>query len=436
MPGINTILKQAAAFVLLSAFTFSAGAQGLKMASPESEGFSPSRLKRIDSLFAVNTKDHKIAGVVGLVARHGKIVYWNASGYNDIKANKPLQKDDLFRIASQTKAVTCVAVMMLYEEGKLLLDDPISKYIPEFSKPQVLKGFNEKDSTYTTIPATREITIQDLLTHTSGIGYAVIGSKEMKAIYAKNKIPVGFEPRKLLLADAIKRLGKLPISHQPGLQYTYGLNMDVLGYLIEVVSGRSLNAFFQERIFNPLEMKDTYFYVPAEKQPRLSKVYRADEKGIAVENTNSDSTSANVIYPLQKGTYYGGGAGLSSTAYDYCLFLQMLANGGQLNGKRLMSPSTIRIMTTNQIGDIPLGTSPNKAGFSFEVTTAKGAVSTPMNEGSFSGGGFWASSYWVDPKAGLVVQIWTQGGGWTYGDMFNKFKAIIYGSLVYDYAKK
>ncbi|RVU02042.1 class A beta-lactamase-related serine hydrolase [Mucilaginibacter limnophilus] len=433
---MTSIKLKAAAFLFSSIIAVSSFAQGLKQASPAGEGFSLERLKRIDSLFATFTKDYKIAGVVGLVARHGDIVYWNASGYKDIKNNKLLDKTDMFRIASQTKAVTCVAIMMLYEEGKLVLDDPISKYIPEFAKPQVLKTFNEKDTTYTTEPANREITIRDLLTHTSGIGYAVIGSKEMRAIYAKNNIPVGFEPRKLLLADRIKILAKLPIEHQPGLRYTYGLNMDVLGYIIEVASGRSLDQFFRERIFNPLGMKDTYFYVPAEKQARLSKVFSANDKGIAVENNSTDSTGANVIYPLQKGTYYGGGAGLTSTAYDYCLFLQMLANGGKLNGKRILTANSIRLMTSNQIGDIPLGTSPNKAGFSFEVVTPKGAIAGPWNEGTFAGGGYWGSSYWVDPKAGLVVQIWTQGGGWTLGDLTNKFKAIIYGALTNDYAKK
>ncbi|RYY31934.1 MAG: class A beta-lactamase-related serine hydrolase [Sphingobacteriaceae bacterium] len=433
---MTTMKLKAAAVLCGSLLALNSFGQGPKTASPESEGFAPERLKRVDSLFNSYTEDHKVAGVVALVARHGKIVYWNASGYKDIKNNKVLDKTDMFRIASQTKAVTSVAVMMLYEEGKLVLDDPISKYIPEFTKPQVLKTFNEKDSTYTTEPANREITIRDLLTHTSGIGYAVIGSKQMQAIYAKNNIPVGFEPRKLLLADRIKVLAKLPIEHQPGLKYTYGLNMDVLGYLVEVASGRSLDQFFRERIFNPLGMKDTYFYVPTEKQARLSKVYMTDDKGATVENTSTDSSRANVIYPLQKGTYYGGGAGLTSTAYDYYLFLQMLANGGTLNGKRIMTANSIRLMTSNQIGDIPLWGTPNKAGFTFEVVTPKGAIAGPWNEGTFAGGGYWGSNYWVDPKSGLVVQIWTQGGGWYWGDMLNRFKAIVYGSLTNDYGKK
>ncbi|RYZ96530.1 MAG: class A beta-lactamase-related serine hydrolase [Sphingobacteriaceae bacterium] len=428
--------RATASLLLFSLLAFNVDAQGLRSVAPEQEGFSPSRLKRIDSLLNSFTKDHQLPGIAALVARNGNIVYWNASGYRNIETKEPLQKTDLFRIASQTKAVTCVAIMMLYEEGKLGLDDAVSKYIPEFAKQQVLKTFNEKDSTYTTEPAKREVTLRDLLTHTSGVGYAIIGSKEMSAIYTKNNIPVGFEPRKLVLGDRIKALGKLPLAHQPGLQYTYGLNMDVLGYVVEVVSGKSLNDFFKQRIFDPLGMKDTYFYVPAEKQSRLAKVYATDNKGKLNVNNSADSARINTIYPLQKGTYYSGGAGLTSTAYDYSLFLQMLANGGKLNGKRLMSPSIIKLMCVNQIGDIPLGFSPNKAGFSFEVVTAKGEIAGPWHEGTFAGGGFWGSNYWVDPKAGLVVQIWTQGGGWGLGDMINKFKAIVYGSLVYDYPKK
>ncbi|RCH54350.1 serine hydrolase [Mucilaginibacter hurinus] len=448
MPNIYLYTKKTAALAVLllvvaalnsdaNAQVKKSAAQGLPIVAPQQVGFSASRLNRIDSLLNSYTKDHRIGGVVALVARQGKIAYWNASGYSDIKNNKLLQRTDLFRIASQTKAVTCAAVMMLYEEGKLLIDDPISKYIPEFRNSQVIKTFNEKDTTYTTEPAKREVTIRDLLTHTSGIGYAVIGSKEMRAIYVKNNIPVGFEPRKLVLGDRIKALGKLPLAHQPGLQYTYGLNMDVLGYLVEVVSGMSLDAFFKERIFNPLGMKDTYFYIPAEKQSRLSKVFKSNNKGIVEENEDKvDSAGVNTIYPLVKGTFYAGGAGLSSTAYDYCLFLQMLANGGTLDGKRLMSPHTIRLMRINQIGDIPLGMSPNKAGFSFEVVTEKGATVGPWAEGTYAGGGFWGSNYWVDPESDLVVQIWTQGGGWLLGDMINKFKAMVYGALVDDYGNK
>jgi CubicO group peptidase (beta-lactamase class C family) len=394
---------------------------------------SSSRLSNIDSLFRRFTgNDHEVAGVAAIVLRHGQIVYYHAAGYRDIAANKPLRKDDLFRIASQTKVITITAVMMLYEEGKLLLDDPISKYIPEFRHPRVLKSFNEKDSSYETVPAGSEITIRQLLNHTSGISYREIGTKEAKAIYAKAGVPIGFEHRHILLGDKMKILAKLPLMHQPGAEFTYGLNTDVLGYLVEIVSGKSLKDFFQQRIFDPLGMKDTYFYIPAEKQGRLSKAYITDAKGHTVENDAMDTTGGvNTIYPFTKnGTYYSGGAGLSSTSYDYVLFLQMLANGGELNGHRLLSPSSVRLMTMNQIGDLVFPWSAvNREGFVFQVVTEKGSAQAGWNTGTYIGGGYWASQYWVDPTAGIVAQIWTQHFSPYGGELFDKFRAIVYGAI-------
>ena len=406
-------------------------AQRLHVNLPQADGFSPTNLERIDSLFDSFTKDHKIAGVCALIVRHGHIDYWSASGYADIEKNKLLQKTDMFRIASQTKAITCAAILILYQEGKLLLDDPVSRYIPEFKNPVVLKTFNPKDSTYTTEPAKREITIHDLLTHTSGISYATIGTTEAKAIYRKAGIPVGFESRHILLADKMKILGKQPLMLQPGSGYTYGLNMDVLGYIIEIVSHQTLNDFFRDKIFKPLGMNDTYFYVPEAKQSRISKVYKIGADGKMVENTNHDTTGGeNVYYPFTKnGTYFSGGAGLTSTAYDYTLFLQMMQNGGILNGTRILSPNIVRLMRINQIGDITEGFSSNKVGFSFEVVTEKSAAADPWHVGTNIGGGYWGSVYWLDPQSDITVVIWTQGGGYAFGDLFNKFRAMVYGAL-------
>jgi len=231
----------------------------LKEESPAAARFSEERLLRIDKMLQQGIDSGWIAGAVGFIARDGKIVYNKSFGVNDVEAKTPMKKDDIFRIASQTKAITSVAVMMLFEEGKFLLDDPISKYIPEFANPRVLDKFNEKDSTYTTIKANREVTIRDLLTHTSGIDYAGIGSKNMKAIYAKSGIPGGFGSNKMVLGDKIRALGKLPLVHQPGERFTYGLNVDVLGYLVEILSGESLDHYFHTHIFEPLGMNDTYF---------------------------------------------------------------------------------------------------------------------------------------------------------------------------------
>jgi len=428
---MNSKLKTTIVILLSVLFAQTASAQILKPGNPALDGFSPARLHSIDSLLNSFTKDHKIAGICAIAARHGHIDYWSASGYSDIQHNKLLQKTDMFRIASQTKAITCVAILILYQEGKLLLDDPISKYIPEFKNPTVIKTFNAKDSTYTTEPAKREVTIHDLLTHTSGISYREIGTDAAKAIYKKAGIPAGFETRHIKLADKMRILAKLPLVQQPGTGYTYGLNMDVLGDIIEIVSHQTLNDFFHDRIFRPLGMNDTYFYVPADKQSRVSKVFTTNSKGETIENTANDTTGAiNVYYPFTKnGTYFSGGAGLTSTAYDYALFLQMVQNGGVLNGKRILSPNIMHLMRVNQIGDLGMWYTSNKIGFSFEVVTEKGAADAPWHVGTSIGGGFWGSSYWADPKSDLVVVIWTQGGGSAYGEMFNKFRAMLYGAL-------
>jgi CubicO group peptidase (beta-lactamase class C family) len=248
----------------------------LSEALPESVGMSAERLGRIDNLVKEYIDKKWIAGATVLVARDGKIVYYKGLGYDDIGKKTSMKKDAICRIASQTKAITSVAVMMLYEEGKILLNDPVSNYIPEFKNPKVLDKFNPADTTYTTVPAKREITIRDLLTHTSGIGYAQIGSKESNAIYYKAGVVGGIGVDKIVLGDKMKILGGLPLMHQPGEKWTYGLNTDLLGYLIEVVSGMSLDEFFKKKIFEPLDMKDTYFYLPKGKRNRLATLYSED----------------------------------------------------------------------------------------------------------------------------------------------------------------
>ena len=317
----------------------------------ESAGFSSERLKRLDKALNDWVRDGWMPGAVAFIARDGKIVYHKAVGVNDLDTKTPMQKDAIFRIASQTKAITSVAIMMLYEEGKLLLQDRVSKYIPSFKQPTVLDKFNPQDSSYTTIPATREITIRDLLTHTSGIGYAQIGSKEANAIYAKNKITAGLGVTDESLLTAMTRLGKLPLMHQPGQKFTYGLNTDLLGCLVEVISGMDLNTFFTTRIFQPLGMKDTYFLIPAQKSGRLVTIYTEDSVGkLAKADAKLLNSPTPPNYPLLQSTYYSGGAGLSSTIYDYAVFLQMLVNGVEYNGKRLLSRTTVRMMTLNQSG--------------------------------------------------------------------------------------
>lgn len=404
-------------------------AQKVIPAVPETAGFSSERLARIDREMNDWVQKGWMQGGTSIIIRNGKIVYHKAVGYNDLEVKTPMQKDNIFRIASQTKAITSVAIMILFEEGKLLLDDPVSKYIPAYKKQQVLDKFNPADTTWTSVPAKSDITIRQLLTHTSGLGYAQIGSKEANAIYAKSNLTAGIGVKDDNLLDAMNRLAQLPLMHQPGDKWTYGLNNDLLGCLVEVISGMSLDKFFKTRIFEPLGMNDTYFTIPKEKANRLVNLYKEDKDGKLVKSTaellNGKTVTPN--YPLESSTYYSGGAGLSSTIYDYAVFLQMLLNNGVYNGKRILSRNTVRMMTMNQIGDLSRGD--DKFGLGFQVVTEKGSARTPSQIGTFSWGGAFATSYWVDPKEKMVFLFYRQLQSSTHGDVVEKFRAMTYAAM-------
>ncbi len=388
---------------------------------PEEVGMSSERLARVDQMINDHINQKWFPGAVALIIRKGKIVHYKAYGVSDADKNTPMKKDDIFRIASQTKAITSLAVMMLFEEGKILMGDPISKFIPEFKKPQVLKTFNEKDSTYTTEPAKSEITIRQLLSHTSGIDYAGIGTKEMRAIYAKAKIPSGIGTPEFSLGEKMKLLGTLPLKHHPGENYTYSLSTDVLGYLVEVVSGMTLDEFFKKRIFEPLEMKDTYFYLPKEKQTRLVSLYE-EKNGVAVKVM--PDKGVNPDYPKAEGKYFSGGAGLSSTVEDYAHFLQMMIDGGVYNGKRLLSRKTIELMLTNQTGELQ-----TQFGLGFGLETAKNDALSIVSQGSFNWGGIFATTYWADPKEKIVGLVYTQIWPTTHS-ISERFKVLTYQAIV------
>jgi CubicO group peptidase (beta-lactamase class C family) len=394
----------------------------LRVATPESVRVSSDRLNRIDSMILHGIENKWIAGAVGFIARDGQIIYNRAFGVSDLESNAPMQTDAIFRIASQTKAITSIGLMMLFEEGKFLLDDPVSKYIPEFANPRVLDEFNEEDTTFTTVPAVREITIRDLLTHTSGIDYAGIGSPVMRAIYTKAGILGGFGSDRLTIGDDIRLLGKQPLVHQPGERFTYGLNVDVVGYLIEILSGEKLDKYLKERIFDPLGMDDTWFYLPEEKHARLVKVNTEDQDRHVISMPQD-----LVNYPLLKGTYFSGGAGLSSTIRDYAVFLQMLLNNGVYKEKRLLSRRTVELITCNQIGELNLGR--DKFGLGFQITTKEGQAELGVSEGSFEWGGYFGTIYWADPKEHLVCLLFGQQYPLSHGDMADKFKAMVYQAL-------
>jgi CubicO group peptidase (beta-lactamase class C family) len=412
-----------------SAFTQS---KILTEAPPAAGGFSATRLSRLDSGMNDWVKNKWVNGSVALIARKGKIVFYKAYGYNDADTKAPLDKNGIFRIASQTKAITTVAVMMLWEEGKFSLDDSVAKFIPAFANAKVLASFNPKDTTYTTVPSKRPVTIRDLLTHTSGLGYPGIGTPAENALYAKNNITGGVGVRDQKLSDAMNRLGGLPLFFQPGEQWKYGLSADVLGDLVEVWSGMTLEEFFAKRIFQPLGMKDTYFNVPKEKGSRLVNFFQPDSTGTIKKQDRVFGGALDMNYPLENTGYFSGGGGLSSTIYDYAVFLQMLLNGGEYNAVRLLAHNTVRMMTMNQIGDlfVNLGVqTENKFGFGFSVITENGSRLTPSQAGTYAWGGVFSTSYWVDPKEDMMVLIYRQMWGPHVADTDKAFKPLVYQAI-------
>src|SRR5687768_15905555 len=381
-------------FLLLFFTALGSSAQTVKsfstVARAEEAGLSGARLSHIDKLLEEQVRNQNIPGAVALIVRNGKIAYFKAFGFSDLEKTTQLKKDDIFRIASQSKAITSLAVMMLWEEGKFLLDDPVSRYIPEFRNPKVLKSFNKEDSTFTSEPAVREVTIRHLLSHSSGIDYAVIGGPDFKAIYAKAGIPSGMGNDRDVLADKMKLLGAMPLKHQPGERWTYGLNTDVLGYLVEIWSGMSFDQFLKTRIFDPLGMKDTYFYLPKSKHNRLVALH-GNKDGKAYKLDAAAFDAATTDYPKLEGTYFSGGAGLSSTVEDYAKFLQLFLNNGEYNGVRLLGRKTVELMLIDQLPELD-----NEFGLGFGLETAKNDFRSPVSAGSFSWGGAFSTQYWAD----------------------------------------
>jgi CubicO group peptidase (beta-lactamase class C family) len=379
----------------------------LSQAQPETVGMSSERLARIDSMCVKAIADGSIPGAVALVTRDGKIIYHKAFGMADNQTGRVLKKDDIFRIASQTKAITATAIMMLWEEGRFRLDDPISKYIPEFKDARILKSFKYEDTSFTTEPAKSEITIRQLLTHTSGIGYGIIDADErFKMIYQKAGVTDLFTTENISIGESIKKLARLPLHHNPGEHFTYSEGLDILGYLVEKLSGQPFDEFLRKRLFNPLGMNDTWFYLPKEKESRLVTVQKKEAgKWIPYPVTFYDPA-----FPVKGARrFFSAGAGLSSTAYDYATFLQMYLNGGEMNGVRILSRTTVDIIMSNQIGDSWDG---NFYGLAFQVVNQKkhekgGESST----GTFGWGGYFNSQYFADPKEKTIGIIMKQTQG-------------------------
>ncbi|MGA8368079.1 MAG: serine hydrolase domain-containing protein [Candidatus Acidiferrales bacterium] len=373
-------------------------ASPLAEVKPEAVGFSSDRLGRLDALMQREVEEKQFAGIVTVLARHGKVVEYEAYGKKDLSSGAPMTKDTIFRVYSMTKPVTCVAMMILYEEGKWLPSDPISKYIPEFAHLKVFKGVDQDGKLFLEDPV-HPPTMGELMTHTAGFTYGQFGDTPVHKMYRDQHVQDSGS-----LQEMIDKLAKIPLLYQPGTRWVYSMSVDIQGYIVEKLSGESLPDFMREHIFEPLGMKDTGFYVPAEKRGRFATLYRADEKGELISEATAFGPASD--YSAQPGMASGGG-GLVSTARDYMRFAQMLLDGGQLDGVRILAPATVKLMTSNHLspslmtGEFGIGHFQMKAGFGygFDVGVFTDAMQddTPVGQGTFTWDGAAATWFWVDP---------------------------------------
>lgn len=401
-----------------------AWAADLPTATPESQGFSSERLARIAPTIKKEIEKGQYPGAVMLIARHGKVVYFDSVGQLDPASGKPMTNDAIFRLYSMTKPYTSVAIMMLMEEGKLRVSDPVSKFIPAFANLQVSVPVTDPytgATKYINVPAEREVTIQDLLRHTSGIVYGQYTSNpKVKELYAKENV----DWKDLTGAEQIERLAKVPLAHQPGSTFEYGLSVDVLGRVVEAISGKTLGEFLQERVFAPLGMKDSAFIVPQDKVGRLAQPFATDPA------TNTPISLLDVTVAQKNDA---GGAGSVGTALDYARFLQMMINGGELDGVRLLSPTTVRYMTVDHLGPdikfsgvttLPAGTG---FGLGFAVRKETGRFEVTGNEGEYYWAGAAGTGFYVDPKDDIVVVWMTQG----QPGMARRYDRYLFKQMVY-----
>lgn len=401
--------------------SISLNGQILSKESPQKIGLSSDRLNRIDSVLQ-NLVDHqKLVGVVTMIARHGKMVHSTHIGMLDIETNKKIQLNTIFRIASMSKPIVSVAAMILYEKGCFQLNDPVSKYIPEFKD---LKVYTKKGDQTNGI-LKREMTIQDLLRHTSGLTYGA-GNTPVDSMYKSANVL----DDNGTLKDMIHKLAQIPLLYQPGEQWNYSVSVDVLGYLIEVISGKPLDEFLKENIFNPLGMKDTGFFVPEGELNRLATLYTVSKEGKLIPS------SANKLEDSKKPSFLSGGGGLFSTIEDYMIFSQMLLNKGELNGKRILSPKTVELMTMNHI---PYQVMPIKRGFlvdghgfglGFRVLTDIPQSATLGSLGSYGWFGFFGTYFYIDPKEDLIGIFMTQFHGPDSYPGVKEFQVLMYQSII------
>lgn len=396
----------------------------LAPARPESVGFSSERLARMDEAMKALVDQGRVPGVVTYVARHGKVVHYSIYGKADLETGAPLTENTIFRMYSQTKPVTGVAMMILFEEGKWKLDDPVTNYVPEFKDLKVFKGLDEKGDPILE-PVARSATMRELMSHTAGFAYGLVTDNPVDKAYRDSRL-LGSKT----LQDMVSEASRLPLASQPGEQWKYSIAVDVQGYIIEKLSGQSLPDFMQSRIFGPLGMKDTAFYVPDDKKPRQASLYTYNRVGQIIP-----ADGFMVLDVSKPPTAASGGGGLMSTVADYARFAQMLANGGELGGVRILAPSTIKLMASNHLTDAQLARQPIGPGVGFGLDVAvvmdPARAGTPAGKGSFSWGGAAGTWFWVDPENDLIVlgmiQVLGGGGALRLDDLSQQ---MIYSALV------
>jgi CubicO group peptidase (beta-lactamase class C family) len=371
----------------------------LPFAMPEDIGLSSVRLARLGAVIAGEIERGRMPGAVALVARRGRIGYFESFGQRDAVAGAPMAKDAIFRIYSMTKPITSVAAMMLWEDGRFLLSDPIAKYLPDLAGLDVAV---ERDGVLERVPAVRAVTIQDLLRHTSGLTYEFRGSGPVHRMYRSAKV----DRRAQSNAEQVATLGRMPLLHQPGTRWEYGRSTDVLGHLIEVLSGKTLGEFFEQHILAPLGMSDTAFHVPERDHSRIAEAFGRDpDSGVTVQ----------LLEVRDPPGFESGGGGLVSTAADYARFLQMLLNGGTLEGRRLLSRKTIEFMTADHLG--PITGAPDLLipghgfGLGFAVRLQAGIAHVPGSIGQYFWGGLAGTTFWVDPAEQLFALLLIQAPG-------------------------
>lgn len=392
-PALAAASLLALAFGAPLAFGSPLAAQTLPVERPEAVGVSAERLDRVESTLQSFVEDGEVSGAVSMVVRDGAVIAFDSVGVGSVEAGRPIQGSALFRIASMTKPITSVAAMILVEEGRLQLSDPLEAYIPAFAEMEVARLDGEGGMR--TEPARRSVTIRDLLTHRAGFTYGFLDDGPVGDAYREGGVADGLGDGPETMAENVERLARQPLVHHPGEAWQYGLSTDVLGRVVEVASGRTLAEFFRERIFEPLGMRDTHFAVPPDKVDRVAGIHQVEEGRL-------EPVEMPVVTETR---FYSGGAGLYSTADDYARFMQMLLNGGTLEGRRILSPKTVDFMTRSHTGDLSVALGGPGVGFGlgFAVIEDPGRRTTPESAESYYWGGIYGTTFWIDPREDLAA---------------------------------